>query len=176
MASDAQQPPKVAPDDTHDQVTEQSEERHPNLSYRASRLIAMDTDFHPSKYIRASPEPPEALPPWALARAQNPLFPLIKQKSAPFLFVHPATVMAPTAEETHLDPPRAALPRVPTVLLRDFTAHKFKSNKGPATQLQQEQESALIAQMIASQSSVVSSDAPKMPPPPVPSQKRKRDE
>lgn len=147
-----------------------------NLSFRASRTT--ENELRAAQRLQFPPPQPKSLPPWALSRDSSSQFPLINQQGPPFPFVNPATVTAPTVQEAHLEPPRAAPPRLPTVLLRDFSANGLRRTDDFAV-LKSPQRPVLVLKVHGAFSqSQTAAAGERMPPPPPPhtSKKRKRDE
>lgn len=84
--------------------------------------MASSSDLSSARKCLLSQPSPDPLPLMAFHRSNNPLHPLLTQREAPFPYVHPATVMPPTADEATLAvPPRTSVV-MKVVTVRDFNA------------------------------------------------------
>lgn len=147
-----------------------------NLAFRASRTT--EDELRAAQRLQFPPPQSNSPPPWALSRDSNTQFPLINQQNPPFPFVNPATVMAPTVQEAHPEPPRAAPPRLPTVLLRNFSANGLRRTDDFAVCKSPQRPVLVLKVHGAFPQPQTAAAGEKMPPPPPPhtSKKRKRDE
>ena len=119
VGSNAERPPPQQQD--HPQ--EKQQVFHRNLSHRAARNTIPAADLvrlARRKYLPVEFEDLQDLPPAALSREANHLYPLISHHLPPFQYVNPATVMAPTFEEARLNIRRLNSPRLPVATVGAF--------------------------------------------------------